>query len=62
METILPGHRMRGLGFASGGGAPPMVCLPVVDDLVLLVFGLVETIEDLLSSPPSCSLEYLEVY
>jgi hypothetical protein len=34
------------------------VCLPVVDDLFLLVFGSVETIEDL----ASCSLENLEVY
>jgi hypothetical protein len=34
------------------------VCLPVVNDLFLLVFGLVETIEDL----ASCSLENLEVY
>jgi hypothetical protein len=36
------------------------VCLPVVNDLFLLVFGLVETIEDLLASPSSCSLEDLE--
>jgi hypothetical protein len=39
-----------------------MVCLPVVNDLFLLVSGLVETIEDLLMSPSSCSLENLEVY
>jgi hypothetical protein len=39
-----------------------MVCLPVVNDLFLLVFGLVETVEDLLASPSSCSLENLEVY
>jgi hypothetical protein len=39
-----------------------MVCLPVVNDLFLLVSGLVETIEDLLASPSSCSLENLEVY
>jgi hypothetical protein len=38
------------------------VCLPVVNDLFLLVFGLVGTIEDLLASPPSCSLDDLEVY
>jgi hypothetical protein len=42
---------------ASGGSAPRTACLPVVNDLFLLVFGLVETIEDL----PSCSLENLEV-
>jgi hypothetical protein len=47
---------------ASGGGAPPTVCLPVANDLFLLVFGLVETIEDLLASPSSCSLDDLEVY
>jgi hypothetical protein len=39
-----------------------MVCLPVVNDLFLLVSGLVETIEDLLASPSSCSLDYFEVY
>jgi hypothetical protein len=39
-----------------------MVCLTVVNDLLLLVFGLVETIEDLLASPSSCSFEDLEVY
>jgi hypothetical protein len=39
-----------------------MVCLPIVDDLFLLVSGLVETIEDLLASPSSCSLEDLGVY
>jgi hypothetical protein len=39
-----------------------MVCLPVVNDLFLLVFGLVETIKDLLASPYSCSLDDLEVY
>jgi hypothetical protein len=39
-----------------------MVCLPVVNDLFLLVSGLVETIEDLLASPFSCSLEDFEVY
>jgi hypothetical protein len=39
-----------------------MVYLLVVNDLFLLVFGLVETIEDLLASPSSCSLENLEVY
>jgi hypothetical protein len=39
-----------------------MVCLPVVNDLILLVFGLVGTIEDLLASPSSCSLDDLEVY
>jgi hypothetical protein len=39
-----------------------MVCLPVVNDLFLLVSGLVETIEDLLASLYSCSLEKLEVY
>jgi hypothetical protein len=39
-----------------------MMCLLVVNDLFLLVFGLVETIEDLLASPSSCSLEDLEVY
>jgi hypothetical protein len=39
-----------------------MVCLPVVNDPFLLVFGLVETIEDLLASSPSSSLEDLEVY
>jgi hypothetical protein len=39
-----------------------MVCLPVVNDLFLLVFGLVEIIEDLLTSPSSCSLDDLEVY
>jgi hypothetical protein len=46
---------------ASGGGAPPMVCLPVVNDLFLLVFGLVETSENLLASPTPCSLEDPEV-
>jgi hypothetical protein len=39
-----------------------MVCPPVVNDLFILVFGLVETIEDLLASPSSRSLEDLEVY
>jgi hypothetical protein len=39
-----------------------MVCLPVVNDLFLLVFGLVGTIKDLLASPSSCSLDDLEVY
>jgi hypothetical protein len=39
-----------------------MVCLPVVKDLFLLVFGLVETIEDLLAPPSSCNLEDHEVY
>jgi hypothetical protein len=39
-----------------------MVCLPVVNDLILLVFGLVETIEDLLGSPSSCSHEDLDVF
>jgi hypothetical protein len=39
-----------------------MLCLPVVNDLILLVFGLVETIEDLLASPSSYSLDNLEVY
>jgi hypothetical protein len=39
-----------------------MVSLPVVNDLFLLVFGLVETIEDLLAFPSSYSLEDLEVY
>jgi hypothetical protein len=39
-----------------------MVCPPVVNDLFILVFGLVETIEDLLASPSSCSFEDLEVY
>jgi hypothetical protein len=39
-----------------------MVCLPVVKDLFLLVFGLVETIEDLLAPLSTCSLEDLEVY
>jgi hypothetical protein len=43
---------------ASGGSAPPTVCLLVVNDLFLLVFGLVGTIEDL----PSCSLGNLKVY
>jgi hypothetical protein len=38
------------------------VCLSVVNDLFLLVFGLVETSEDLLASPTSCSLEDPEVY
>jgi hypothetical protein len=38
-----------------------MVCLPVVNDLFLLAFRLVEIIEDLLSSPSSGSLEDLEV-
>jgi hypothetical protein len=38
------------------------VCLPVVNDLFLLVFGLVEISEDLLASPTPCSLEDLEVY
>jgi hypothetical protein len=42
--------------------APPMLCLPVVNDLFLLVFGLVETSEDLPTSPYSCSLDDLEVY
>jgi hypothetical protein len=50
------------LKISSCGGAPPMVCLPVVNDLFLLVFGLVETIEDPLTSPSSCSLDVLEVY
>jgi hypothetical protein len=39
-----------------------MVCLPVGNDLFLLVFGLVETIEYLLASPYSWSLGDLEVY
>jgi hypothetical protein len=39
-----------------------MVCLLVVNDLFLIVFGLVESIEDLLASPYSCSLDDLEVY
>jgi hypothetical protein len=47
---------------SSGGGAPPTVCHLVVNDLSLPVFGLVETIENLLASPPSCSLEDLEAY
>jgi hypothetical protein len=38
------------------------VCLPVVNDLFLLFSGLVETIEDLLASPSSCSLDDLKVY
>jgi hypothetical protein len=38
------------------------VCLPVFNDSFLLVFGLVETSEDLPASPSSCSLEDLEVY
>jgi hypothetical protein len=38
------------------------VYLPVVNDLFLLVSRLVETIEDILASPSSCSLEDLEVY
>jgi hypothetical protein len=38
------------------------VCLPVVNDLFLLVFGLVGTIKDLLVSPSSCRLDDLEVY
>jgi hypothetical protein len=38
------------------------MCLLVVNDLFLLVSGLGETIEDLLASPSSCSLENLEVY
>jgi hypothetical protein len=38
------------------------VCLPVVIDLFLLVFGLVETSEDLPASPSSCSLEDPEVH
>jgi hypothetical protein len=33
---------------ALGDGAPTTLWLPVVNDLFLLVFGLVETIEDLL--------------
>jgi hypothetical protein len=37
------------------------VCFQVVNDLILLVFGLVETREDLLASPSSRSLEDLEV-
>jgi hypothetical protein len=39
-----------------------MVCLLVVNDLFLLAFGLVETIEDLLASPSPCSLGDPEVY
>jgi hypothetical protein len=39
-----------------------MVCLPVVNEMSLLVSRLVEDIEDLLASPSSCSLENLEVY
>jgi hypothetical protein len=39
-----------------------MVCIPVVNDLFLLVFGLVETIVDILASPSSYILENLEVY
>jgi hypothetical protein len=38
-----------------------MVCLPVGNDLFLLVFGLVETIEYLLASLSFCSLDDLEV-
>jgi hypothetical protein len=47
---------------SSGGGAPPTVCLLVVNDLFLLVSGLVETIQDLLDSPSSGSLDDLEIY
>jgi hypothetical protein len=39
-----------------------MMCLPVVNDLFLLVFRLVKTSEDLLASPTPCSLEDPEVY
>jgi hypothetical protein len=48
METIILGCLVIELKNASGGGAPPRVCLLVANDLFLLVFGLVETIEDLL--------------
>jgi hypothetical protein len=39
-----------------------MVCIPVVNDLFLLVFGLVETIVDILAPQSSYSLENIEVY
>jgi hypothetical protein len=39
-----------------------MVCLLVVNDSFLLGFGLVETSEDLPTSPSLRSLEDLEVY
>jgi hypothetical protein len=51
IETILLGCLVFELKKALGDGALPTVCLPVVDDLFLLVSGLVETIEDLLASP-----------
>jgi hypothetical protein len=38
------------------------VRLPVVTDVFLLAFGLVQTIEDLLASPSSRRLDDLEVY
>jgi hypothetical protein len=38
------------------------MCLPVVNVLFVLVFGLVGNIEDLLPSPSFCSLGGLEVY
>jgi hypothetical protein len=39
-----------------------MVCLPVANDLFLLIFGLVETIKDLLASPSFRRHEDLDVY
>jgi hypothetical protein len=45
METILLDHLVLELKNTLGGGASQMMCLPVVNDLFLLVFGLVETIE-----------------
>jgi hypothetical protein len=39
-----------------------MMCILVVNDLFLLVFGLVETSGNLPASPSACSLEDLEVY
>jgi hypothetical protein len=62
IETILLGCLVFWAKNASGGDAPPTVCLIVVNDLFLLAFGLVETIEDLLASPSSRSHEDLDVY
>jgi hypothetical protein len=39
-----------------------MVCLLAVNDLFLLVFGFVETSEDLPASPSSCHLDDPELY
>jgi hypothetical protein len=46
---------------ASCGGASPTVSLLIVNDLFLVVFGLVKGIQDLLASSSFCICEDLEV-